>query len=378
MRSPYRAPAGLASDDAGLAELIGRPGPFVTLYLQVDPTAEPASATSEAHWRDVRRGLDASGAPPGALEAIDELVPEAHRLGLALGAVADASGLVLAEGHDEPITADRGRLAPLPALGPLLEWRERRLPHVIAVADRAGADLVAFGARGEPVAAQVGDPDRHDPMLHRVRSGGWSQRRYERRVEGRWEADAKQVAEAVAELADQVGAPLVLIGGDVRALELLTRALPASLGARVEHIPATRAPGGDDEATSEAIARLVNDEVARAHVAAFRSLEELSSKGLACSGAAATLEALSRGQVELLVVNDDPDDEREAWFATEPFVAALEPGPLVELTRRPVTGRLVDVAIVGALSSGAAVRVVPAAPVLRDGVGALLRFATHA
>jgi hypothetical protein len=41
--------------------------------------------------------------------------------------------------------------------------------------------------------------------------------------------------------------------------------------------------------------------------------------------------------------------------------------------REPREGRLVDVAVWGALSTGAAVRVTPSIATLREGVGAILR-----
>ncbi|MDA8296481.1 MAG: hypothetical protein M0004_07845 [Actinomycetota bacterium] len=78
--------------------------------------------------------------------------------------------------------------------------------------------------------------------------------------------------------------------------------------------------------------------------------------------------------MQLLVINDDPDDERQAWWSRSPFACALAGAPLHELGVAPERARLVDVAIAAAFASGADVRVVPAAPALTDGLGGLLRF----
>jgi hypothetical protein len=77
----------------------------------------------------------------------------------------------------------------------------------------------------------------------------------------------------------------------------------------------------------------------------------------AIEGAAATLAALDAGQMAVLLVHDDPCDDRRA--------------PADEGR----TGRLVDVAVREALRTSAAVRVVPAAGAPAEGIGGLLRRA---
>lgn len=377
MESPSTAPSGLsAKSEPDLASLFEHDGPFVSVYLETDPEAEPASHTSDVHWRDLRRQLVAEQAPAGALEAIESLVPDAHRYGVTMAAIAGERGLLLVDHHDEPLVRDLGRVATLPSIGPILEWRERRPPYVVALVDLAGADLFAF-ARGEEVDEETaGDQDPHDPLLHKVSSGGWSQHRYQRRVERHWDEDAKAVAEELAAIADRVGARVLLAGGDPRALARLREALPEPHARQIEVIPASRAADGNEDHAAEAIERAVATAVARDHAQALAAHRELSEKGLAGTGAAATLEALGQGQVQLLLVNDDPDDDRRAYCSLDPFACAMEPAPLRALGVEPLPARLVDVAVAAAFTSGAMVRIVPAAERLADGIGALWRFAT--
>jgi peptide subunit release factor 1 (eRF1) len=56
--------------------------------------------------------------------------------------------------------------------------------------------------------------------------------------------------------------------------------------------------------------------------------EELGQHDRAVEGAAATLAALARGQVEVLLVHGDPDDDRTAWFGPEPTHVATTPDDL--------------------------------------------------
>jgi hypothetical protein len=99
--------------------------------------------------------------------------------------------------------------------------------------------------------------------------------------------------------------------------------------------------------------------------------------GLAAEGAEATLAALARSQVEVLLVADDPDDERRAWFGAMPQQLALDRETVEAIGEpTPVEGRLPDVAVRAALGSSADVHVLApddAGP--QDGLGAVLRFA---
>jgi hypothetical protein len=78
----------------------------------------------------------------------------------------------------------------------------------------------------------------------------------------------------------------------------------------------------------------------------------------------------------VLLVHDDGDDERQAWWSASLGVAALDRATLDVLGSGadPVQGRLVDVAVTAALRAGASVRVVPDAAVIQDGIAALLRW----
>jgi hypothetical protein len=86
------------------------------------------------------------------------------------------------------------------------------------------------------------------------------------------------------------------------------------------------------------------------------------------------LEALQTGAVGTLLVHDEVDDLRTAWFGPEPLQVGIDRESAAGMgVDEPWEARAVDVCIRAALGSSADVRVVPKA-VLTDNVGAILRF----
>src|SRR4051812_42904612 len=163
-----------------LADVLLARGPFLTAYLTTEPGVENAAQRSQLRWKDLRRELAEQGADDGALAAVDPLVVDAHHEGACLAVVATPDGVMHAEHEPEPPVRDVGRWAPLPAVGPMLEWRQSELTYVAVLVDRTGGDLFLFRADA---------PDQHEEVrggeypIHRARSGGWSHRRYQQRAE---------------------------------------------------------------------------------------------------------------------------------------------------------------------------------------------------
>src|SRR5207244_4321477 len=127
------------------------------------------------------------------------LVADAHLEGQTLAVIANARGLLHVSHQPEPPARDLARWAPLPGVGPLLEWRQLSAPHVIALADRQGADLVAVRRDAHPVERTAGGAD--DP-LSKSKPGGWSQPRYQQRAENTWEHNADDVAKELTRMVE--------------------------------------------------------------------------------------------------------------------------------------------------------------------------------
>lgn len=362
---PVRAPE--------LAAVFQADGPFATVSLGTEGAIDNAARLSEARWKSLRTELADAGAPPEVLEGIDGLVPDAHQQGERLFAVANPHGVLHVEHGPGPDDPDLATWAALPSLQAVIRWRQQRLPHVVVVADRTGADIAAVRVSGPDIEKSV---EGDDSPITKVHAGGWSQRRYQQRAENTWERNAKDVADKVTDLAGRVGATLVVAAGDERALALLQESLPDDL--QVHVVSGSRTEDGSDPATSEEAQEVVGEVAAAGVTALIEKFEEERGQGdLAATGDRATIDALNRAQVEVLLLADAPEDARTAWFGSEPIPVSSNAEQLRELgVDDPQEAPLVDVLIRAALGTGAGVALVPEGAGPSDGVGAILRWST--
>lgn len=373
MESSGATPRG-AIDCSDLSDVFAHPGPLLTVYLQTEPVAN-AAQINDQKWQALRRDLEQTGATAEALDAAGGLVPDAHTRGRCLSAVVAPDGTVLHHGnHPDPPHRDLGRWAELPSLVPVVEWRQSRPAHIVLLTDRVGADILVFEAiGGRDFQLEV---EGTDDVIRKVAPGGWSQRRFQQRAEDSWESNAKVVADRLARIADKLEVRLIVAAGDVRALQLLREALPPQVEALVEEVDGGRSPDGSVDAISAEAVTLVATAVAHDTselIAKFR--EELGQHDRAANGPKEVVAALCEGRVDVLLLHDDPDDERVAWIGPDGAHIALEVGPLKEMgVDAPVEARLPDALLRAAIGTSAKVRVVPAATVLDGGVGAILRW----
>jgi release factor family 2 len=370
-RTGVTPPGAVVAPD--LADLVAGSGPFVTVYLTTEADVDNAVHRSEQRWKVLRRDLADAGSPEQALAAIDPLVPDAHLHGHTLAAVATAEGLAHVESSPERPPRDRGSWAPVPALVPILEWRQSHPPHVGVLADRAGADIFLLRHDRPDLHREAGGDD--DP-LHRAKPGGWSQLRYQHRAENTWEHNAEDVAAEIANLFDRARARLVVVAGDVRAVQLIREALPDRVAERLEVVDGGRSEDGSEDEFAAAVHGRLAGAVATDTVRLVEKFrEELGQDDRAADGPEDTIAALVRGQVEVLLVHEDPDDTRRAFFGPDPTSIGLRPDDLAALgVDQPFEAPLADVAVRAALGTGAGIRVVPAGQAPTGGLGAILRW----
>jgi Bacterial archaeo-eukaryotic release factor family 2 len=368
---------------AEIAQVFQADGPFTSVYMDTEADVEQAADRIALRWKNLRGALLAAGVPEGTVAAIDPLVEGSHKAGATLAVIAAGDGpRYSANLPDPPPRETLLRHGPLPDVLPLLAAGQAAVPHVAVLTDRTGAAMAARVAddvaRTERVAGRV------TPHLHKPQAGGWSQPRFHHRAEAIWESNAQEVADALTRLVDRVRPRFVAAAGDVRALQLLQEQAPKRVREQLRVV-------GGEHGTLEAVFAEADKLVTATVEADSRALggrfaEELGQAaagvegGRAVEGAAATLAALARGQVEtLLLTGLFLDDERTAWFGPAPTDVGADRDALAGLgVPGPVAGRLVDVAVRAALGTGAGVRVLDAADrsghAPGEGLGALLRF----
>ena len=108
----------------------------------------------------------------------------------------------------------QGGWSRLPDLLPLLVQTPPRPPHLLVSANREGGEVLIVGGADSGADQQVqgtGWP------VHKVKSGGWSQDRYQRSAEDAWETNAKELATAVIKAVAGRKIEAVIVAGDVRA-----------------------------------------------------------------------------------------------------------------------------------------------------------------
>jgi Bacterial archaeo-eukaryotic release factor family 2 len=371
MRERGVTPAG-GVDASDLRPAVDATGPFVTLLLDTDPTVENAGVIFERRWKTTRRDLADAGTHEAALAHIDERAPGAHLRGHAFYAVANDERLWVVGHWAQRPSSELMRWAPLPTLTPLIAERQTEIPHIVALVDREGGDL--FSATPEATESESIE-GQEGPVVHRSKPGGWSQMRYQHRAEDAWARTAKQIAEALVEQFDAIHGELVVMAGDVREVQLVTDDLPDRVRERVHVVSGGRAPGVDKAAMADAVARLVRTAAADHSVALLRKLrDEVGEHDRAVVGPHDTFDALSRAQVEVLLVHDDPSDDRIAWFGPNPLPVGLMPDAARIDSSDVHEGRLVDVAMRSALAGDARIRVIPSVGAVAGGIAGILRW----
>lgn len=362
-------------DVTEIAKLYTSPVPYVSLYLDTPVAVENAAQRLETAWKSARGRLAEDGVDEVTLDALDGAVRDDRTEGNALVVFASHGSVLYRRRLPESLTTEVARCDSLPYVVPLLAWRQSRVPHVVVLADRSGADILAYVDDAEPVVTE--DVRGSHDVIHKAGPGGWSQMRYQHRAEDSWEGNAREVADEVDRVVARLRPEVVLVRGDVRAVQYLQEHLAEATKplVRVVERGSGRAADGGDEVTAEEIAEHLADVADSGLRRVLDEFQEERGQGdRATDGVRATVEALRKAQVATLLLRDEPDDDRRLWFADDPSLVALSRDDLTGLGAEHVQdGRLADVLVRAAVGTGADVAIVQSGP--NEGVGAILRYA---
>jgi hypothetical protein len=248
------------------------------------------------------------------------------------------------------------------------------VPHVVALVDRTGADITVSAVPGQAIEEDEVAGDTF--QIRKFSGGGWSHHRYQHNAEDKWVHNADEVAGSIGSMARRLRPRFVLVAGDVRARQILTdRASDSWKDLIVSMDEGGRAAGADREPVTRREAELVAELEARDDAELVEKLGAASAHGLSVTGTASVVEALRKGQVETLLLADEPDDE-QLLVGGSPLELGVDRGDMSALGVAEPQAVPGDRALVAAaVASDAAVAVLPRAALPGDiPVAAILRY----
>lgn len=328
--------AGPTNLRTALIALYGRPGPFVTVYLGNEDQLGQHRRTMAQRWAEMRRKLRAQGAAEDVLCAIDRRLSTgtgSSAPGLCVIAAADGTTLTQCD-YLRPMT-ETGTIGPLPAITQLLEWHQRRIPTLVAVAGEDRVDLVGYS---------IDDLSRR----YLLRNG------------------PSEAAAILTKLAVGVDAQLIILIGQSELAERLAAGLLHRLPIQVRLVRDDASSGSDLVA---ATMRHIGVAAAGETLRHLREQRFLTTVEGAVEGAASTIEQLASGKAELLLVHERLNDGRSLHIGSDPQHISLTPSAIAN-----VQVPLVDGLLWSAVLQGIGTRITPslgpAGPA--DDVGAIL------
>lgn len=358
-----------------IARLVAADGPIASLYLRLGiETGTTADRAVELRWRGLREHLASAGADDRTLKALESCVEAAAPGPRVLVVFAGDGQVRLSAELDDCPAPDGAWFGPVPAVAPLLRWLQTRIPYVVALVDRTGAQLTAYDGGAQPVdsTAVVGPDDE----IERNAPGGTAQARYQHRAEDSWDHNAAEVARQLTRVSRELQARLLVAAGDVRAVQLLREHLPEHEAALLRTVSANGdySREGTPAISSATLAAARDDAVRAGRADLLRHCSDVLGAGVgSVQGVPDTLLALRAGAAATLLVVDEPADRRTLLAGGAALDIATHRQELtVPGEARPA--RLVDALVRAALATRADVVVLdPGELPLRDGVGALLR-----
>jgi hypothetical protein len=289
-------------------------GPYATVCADVTHNTENADTELDLRVRAIAERLTEQGAPEPVVQVVRDRLLEANEGGEASTqkgravVVASDGSVVLDQALVDAPTRELAEWSPTPDLLPLLRQLPGRVSHIVVLTDRTGADITYLGMPGqvEEEATVQGDTFQ----IRKFSGGGWAHHRYQHNAENKWVHNAEEVAQHIASMVRRLSPRFVLVAGDVRARQILTdRASDLWSDLIVSMDEGGRAAGADREPVDVRTAELVAEHEAREVADAVEQIQAAGAHGLAVTGTEAVVEALRKGQVETLVLADDPGED---------------------------------------------------------------------
>src|SRR4051794_18551293 len=366
-------------DVSFLEQVFSASGPYATVCADVTHTTESADTEVELRVRAIAERLTEQGAPEAVVEAARGRLLQANEGGEA----GTLKGRALVVAADGPVALDEALVdsprqeiaewSPEPDLLPLLRQLPGRIPHIVVIADRVGADITFMGGAHQVQEEKTVDGD--DFQIQRVKVGGWAHHRYQHNAENKWVHNADDVAAQITSMARRLRPKFVLVAGDVRARQILTdRADGVWSDLVVTMDEGGRAAGADREPVDRRMNELIAEHEARECAETLEQVRAAGAHGLAVTGLHPVVEALRKGQVETLVLADDPEHATTLLVGNSPVELGVDNRDMEALGTQGTEVPADRALLAAAVASSADVVVVPLSATPDHPVAAVLRY----
>jgi len=302
--------------------------------------------------------------------AADKIDPAAH--GVAIFACWGAAKFFEAIQLTTPFGNNHVSADNQPHLYGLAEVDEQYPRYAAVLADTNTACIYVFG-----LGQVIGAEQVKGKKVHRVKVGGWSQARYQRRAVNAHHEHAKEVVEHLARIVREEKIIHIILAGDQVVIPLLQEQLPPEMIPMVEIMKLDiHAP--DKDVMTATLATLQRQEGRNAAEKVSQLLQQYRGRQLAVVGPQETLDAMVNGQVEELLISGgmeaiqvQPEDERSVpQLETSDTTKVNEESSPVRQAPMP------DLLVTRARQTGATVTIIEDSALLESvgGVGGFLRW----
>jgi peptide chain release factor subunit 1 len=354
--------------------------PVISLYLNAEPdqhgrddvdrflrreltargrTFEPHSADRESYDRDVER-IHAWVAA--------NLSPRAN--GVAIFACAGANDFFEAVQLEAPVQEHRLYVYNQPQLYELARLTDAYPGYAAVVLDSQLARIFVFALGGTVGHAAVeGEP------VNRHQAGGWSQARFQRRVDNQRQQHVKDTVAALDRIVREEQIGHIVLAGDEVIVPLFREELPQHLQEKlIEDVLRLDIRTPEQEVLKATLDAISADDRREDADQARRAIEGYRSGGLGVAGIGPTFAALIRGQVSDLLISEEFELRHQEPVPRSS--AEIPPELKAELPEEQETVDLADELVTRAKATGANVSFIENPTYLAevDGVAAILRF----
>ena len=296
-----------------LLELQPNGSPFISLYLNTEPNENGkkdfgvfVKKQLNDHLAMLEEGSEKRESFEKDAKKIDDFLEglDASTRGVAIFAASGKDDFFKTFEFEIPFEENRLYLFDRPFVFPLVRLIDRNPPFAVVLADTNRADIQLF-RRAEITRRE----EIQNTKTNRSEVGGWSQARYQRRIDNFHEQHAKEVVEELEKVVNRDRIERVVLAGDQAVIIPLLRAeMSKELSEKVVDTLSLNVDTPEHEVAEAALEVIAkhDDETDKEKIEYL--FEVNYEDGVGVTGFEQTLSALLNGQVQELYLSANPDD----------------------------------------------------------------------